>query len=125
MLNVLMVALGGAIGAVARYGVTMGAAKLAGVGFPAGTLFVNVTGSFLIGLGLELIARRFGASEPLRLLLLTGLLGGYTTFSAFSLDALALYERGAWVPAVVYVLSSVLLSLAAVLAGLLLGRHFG
>lgn len=125
MLNVLMVALGGAIGAVMRYGVTMGSAKLAGVGFPAGTLFVNVSGSFLIGLGLELIARRFGASEPLRLLLLTGLLGGYTTFSAFSLDAIALHERGETLLALLYVAATVGLGIVAVVAGLALGRHLG
>ncbi len=124
MLNLFLVAIGGAAGSLARHAAGLAAARLFGGGFPWGTLFVNVTGSFLIGLGFELIARRFGASEPLRLLLLTGVLGGYTTFAAFSLDAILLYERGAVVWALTYVLVSVLLSLGSVWAGLALGRQF-
>lgn len=125
MFHILLVALGGAVGSVARYAAGLVAVRLFGSGFPVGTLFVNVTGSFLIGLGLETLARRFGSSQELRLLLLTGVLGGYTTFSTFSLDTLSLYERGEVALAFVYVLTSVLLGLAAVAAGLALGRQFG
>jgi len=121
--GILLVALGGALGSALRHGVNIGFSRLLGVGFLFGTLFVNVTGSLAMGLLIELVARRFGASVELRLFLTTGFLGGYTTFSAFSLDAIALYERGAVVAAASYVLISVILSLAAVFAGLALARH--
>jgi CrcB protein len=85
-------------------------------------MIVNVVGSFLIGFLAELVARRFGASAEIRLLLITGFLGGFTTFSAFSLDALVLFERAATAMAAVYIMGSVGLSLLAVLGGLALGR---
>ncbi|WP_185985156.1 fluoride efflux transporter CrcB [Aureimonas mangrovi] len=122
-MNVLLVALGGALGSVLRYGAGVLSLRLFGPAWPVGTLFVNVTGSFLMGLLVEAIARRLGASAELRLFLTTGLLGGYTTFSAFSLDALALYERGEVASAALYVGASVLLGLAAIAAGLALGRQ--
>ncbi|CAD7046002.1 fluoride efflux transporter CrcB [Pseudorhizobium endolithicum] len=122
MLHVLLVALGGAIGSVCRHVVGHWSLRILGPAFPWGTLVVNVAGSFVIGLLAELIARRLDASVEMRLFLMTGFLGGFTTFSAFSLDALALFERGALAAAGTYVLASVCLSLAAVLGGLALGR---
>lgn len=122
MLNFLLVALGGAAGSMLRYATGLGATRLLGPGFPWGTLIVNVAGSFVIGLFVEAIARRFGASEPARLLLVTGFLGGFTTFSSFSLDAAALIERGQAGLALLYMGGSVILSLAAVFAGLALAR---
>lgn len=113
---VLQVALGGALGAVARLGVYAGAARLFGPGYPAGTLAVNVAGSFLMGL----LVSWLGRDHPWAPLLLTGVLGGFTTFSAFSLDAVTLWQRGQG--AVLYVAASIGLSIAALLAGLWLGR---
>lgn len=122
MLSMLIVALGGAAGSVARFLVGQWSLRQFGPAFPWGTLIVNVVGSFAIGFLVELVARRLNASAEMRLLLVTGFLGGFTTFSAFSLDALALLERGATAAAMIYVLVSVLVSLAAVVAGLALGR---
>ena len=122
MLSMLIVALGGAAGSVARFLVGQWSLRQFGPAFPWGTLIVNVVGSFAIGFLVELVARRLNASAEMRLLLVTGFLGGFTTFSAFSLDALALFERGATAAAMIYVLVSVLVSLAAVVAGLALGR---
>lgn len=122
MTNILLVAAGGAFGSVLRYLVGQWTLRLAGPAFPWGTLTVNIVGSFVIGLFAEMIGRRFGASPELRLLLVTGILGGFTTFSAFSLDAASLLERGAGLTATVYVLASVGLSIGAVFAGLAVGR---
>lgn len=122
MIQVLLVAFGGAIGSVLRYYVGVWSIRLAGPAFPWGTLTVNVVGSFIIGVLAELIARKFGGSTELRLLLMTGLVGGFTTFSAFSLDTIGLLERGEAFMAIVYVAASVGLSLATVFAGLTLVR---
>ena len=118
MNNFLQVALGGAVGSAARYGVNILAGRLTTL--PLGTLTVNVTGCFAMGLLASMLA--FKGGQHLAPLLLTGVLGGYTTFSAFSLDTLTLWERGATGTALAYVAASVLLSLAAVTAGLALGR---
>ncbi|TRB09563.1 fluoride efflux transporter CrcB [Agrobacterium tumefaciens] len=122
MLNIALVAAGGAIGSVFRYLVGVWSVRLAGLNFPWGTLAVNVAGSFLIGLLVELVARRLNASMEMRLFLVTGVLGGFTTFSSFSLDAVSLFERGALGLSAVYVLASLAVSIAAVFAGLALGR---
>ena len=122
MLNMLLVAFGGAAGSVARFLVGQWSLRQFGPAFPWGTLIVNVAGSLAIGFFVELVARRLNASAEMRLFLVTGFLGGFTTFSAFSLDALALFERGATGTAVAYVAASVLVSLAAVAGGLALGR---
>jgi CrcB protein len=122
MIQLVLVALGGAVGSSLRYLAGLASARLLGTGFPWGTLFVNVTGSFLIGILSEAIARRFGASPELRLFLITGILGGYTTFSAFSLDAVTLFEQGHAVSAALYVVSTLMLSGIAVVAGLVLMR---
>ena len=120
-LGYLLVFIGGGLGAVARHGVNRAGLAVLGPGFPWWTLAVNVSGSFLIGL----LAGLFGAWESghnLRLFLITGILGGYTTFSAFSLDALTLWERGAFQQAGLYVLGSVILSLLAAAIGLMVTR---
>ncbi|KOF22335.1 MAG: fluoride efflux transporter CrcB [Ensifer adhaerens] len=122
MSHLLLVGAGGAIGSMARYLLGLWTLQRWGPGFPWGTLGVNVTGSFLIGLLAELIMRKFGASAEMRLFLITGVLGGYTTFSAFSLDAIMLFERGDVALALGYVAASVVLSILAVFAGLALMR---
>ena len=123
MTNVLLVAVGGALGSVLRYLAALAGARFLGPNWPYGTFFVNITGSFLMGVAIELIARRFNASNELRLFVATGILGGYTTFSSFSLDASALFERGGLTDALTYVLTSVLLGILALFAGLALVRH--
>ncbi|UYV36349.1 fluoride efflux transporter CrcB [Rhodobacteraceae bacterium D3-12] len=117
----LQVALGGALGASARYLTSVGAMRLMGPGFPWGTLAVNVIGSFLMGVLVVALAHK-DASLRYAPFLMTGLLGGFTTFSAFSLDALTLYERGDLALAGLYVAASVLLSLAAIALALILTR---
>jgi fluoride exporter len=126
MIQTLLVFLGGGIGAAGRHGVNVAAARLLGTGFPWGTLIVNVVGSFAMGLIAAWFAFRAGSglSQHARLLLTTGVLGGFTTFSAFSLDAALLWERGAVVAAVSYVLGSVVVSIAGLFAGLALVRAF-
>ena len=124
MIPVLLVALGGALGSVARYGVTLLTLRAFGPAFPWGTLAVNVVGGLVMGLIAALITTR-GGSNDLRLFLMTGVLGGFTTFSAFSLDAVALWERGEVGLAGGYVVASVLLSIAALGLGLTLGRALG
>ncbi|ATN34558.1 protein CrcB [Rhizobium sp. ACO-34A] len=122
MIQILLVAAGGAVGSVCRYLVGVGALRLLGPSFPWGTLTVNVVGCFGIGVLAELIVARFGASADLRLLLITGFLGGFTTFSAFALDAVSLFERGAAFSSFVYLASSIVVSIAATVAGMLLMR---
>ncbi|MBB4347479.1 MULTISPECIES: fluoride efflux transporter CrcB [Rhizobiaceae] len=122
MTNILLAALGGAIGSVLRYLVGVFSVRWFGPGFPWGTLTVNVVGSFIIGLSVEMIARRFDASMELRVFIVTGIIGGFTTWSSFSLDTMVLFERGAITAAAAYVIGSLVVSFAAVFAGLALGR---
>ena len=117
----LLGVVGGGLGAVARHAINRTGLAALGPGFPWWTLAVNVSGSFAIGLAAGL----FGALETghnTRLFLVTGFLGGYTTFSAFSLDALTLWERGAALQAGLYILGSVILSLIAAAIGLMAAR---
>src|ERR1700751_5296389 len=95
-----------------------------GPGFPYGTFIINITGSTVMGLIAGYLAFRGEASQPWRLFLMTGILGGYTTFSAFSLDTALLYERGALGLAAVYVLGSGVVSITRLFAGLALVRSF-
>jgi len=125
MYHVSLVALGGAIGAACRHLANAGALRLFGPGFPVGTLAVNIVGGLLMGLLAGSLALRYaGGGQGLRLFLGTGILGGFTTFSAFSLDAVALWQRGDPALASAYVIASVALSIAALLAGLSLARAF-
>jgi CrcB protein len=120
----LIVFLGGGIGAALRHGVNLAAARLLGTAFPYATLTENVTGSLAMGLLAGYFAFSADAPQHWRLFLTTGILGGYTTFSAFSLDTVLLYERGELWLAALYVLASVALSIGGLLAGLALVRHF-
>ena len=118
-----LVACGGAIGAVLRYASVAAVMRWAGPGFPYGTLTVNVAGSLAMGvLAVWLLERGAGGWERLAPFLITGLLGGFTTFSAFSLDALYLLEKGRMAAAAGYVGGSVLLSIFGLWLGLALGR---
>ncbi|MFP1643894.1 fluoride efflux transporter CrcB [Pontitalea aquivivens] len=118
--TLLSVALGGALGASARYLVNISAPRVLGQGFPYATMVVNVLGSALMGGLVVVLAQKAGTRfAPF---LLTGVLGGFTTFSAFSLDAVSLWERGAGGLAAAYVAGSVILSLAALFAGMALAR---
>jgi len=113
----LLAALGGAAGSVARYLAVSATTRLLGADFPWGTFSVNVLGSFAIGAIMASIALHFGGSTELRVLLVTGFLGGFTTFSAFSFELMQLIERKAYVPALAYAGGSVAISLLAVFLG--------
>jgi fluoride exporter len=118
LIQVLLVALGGAVGSLARYGVGVAAVRLFGLAFPWGTLAVNVIG----GLAMGLLAARIGPNEEsMRLLIGTGLLGGFTTFSAFSLETVRLMEHQPGLAAL-YAAASLVLSVGACWVGLQLGR---
>ncbi len=125
MKEIVIVAAGGAFGSALRYLTAMLMLRLTGATFPWGTLIINIVGSFAMGLFIELLARRFGASNELRLLVATGVLGGFTTFSSFSLEVAVLWERGMASAALAYVLASVLGSICALFAGLWLVRVVG
>jgi len=120
MNGLVLVALGGAIGASGRHLVGMATLRYFGPAFPWGTLAVNVIGSFAMGVMVELLATKFNASNDIRLFLATGLLGGFTTFSAFSLDVGLMLERKELLNAGLYASASVVASIAALFAGLAL-----
>ena len=119
---VLWVALGGAIGSAARHGVNIWSGRVLGTEFPWHTLIVNVFGCFVMGLITGLLALKLHLSHEARAFLTTGILGGFTTFSAFSLDVAMLMERKAMLAAGAFAGATVLLSIFAVLAGLFLIR---
>lgn len=128
---VALVFVGGGVGAVARYGLVRASETALGTAFPYGVFAANIVGSFLMGLVAGWLVIRGGGfglfldmegHDAAKLALATGLLGGFTTFSAFSLDAVRLWEAGAHGAAVVYVGLSVVLALAALLAGLAMAR---
>lgn len=120
----LIVFLGGGVGAALRHGVNLGTARLFGTAFPYGTLTVNVVGSLVMGALAAYFAFKGDATQHWHLFLTTGILGGFTTFSAFSLDVALLYERGELGLAAFYVALSVIVSLAGLFAGLALVRSF-
>ncbi|WP_274427149.1 fluoride efflux transporter CrcB [Chelativorans sp. YIM 93263] len=122
MYQLFLVCLGGALGAGLRHLSVSAAGRAFGLAFPWGTLAVNIAGSFIMGLFIEALARRLGASQEVRLFVATGILGGFTTFSAFSLDVAILWERGALAPAAAYVAASVAGAILALFAGLWLAR---
>lgn len=122
MPTVLWVALGGALGSAARYGVNHWSGRILGGEFPWHTLIVNVVGALAMGALVELMALKLDIGQEARAFLTTGILGGFTTFSAFALDFAVLVERKAYVAAGSYAAASVMLSLLAIFAGLALVR---
>lgn len=122
---ILAVALGGAIGSVARYLVGIGSGRLFGMTFPWGTLIINVTGSFLIGTFVGLFATKWDLPQAARVFLTVGICGGYTTFSTFSLDVFYLIERGEMAASAAYMIASVVLSVTALVAAIHLTRVLG
>jgi len=120
----LIVFFGGGIGAALRHGINVTFARALGTAFPYATLFENVSGSLVMGLLAAYFAFKGDASQHWRLFFTTGILGGYTTFSAFSLDTVLLYERGEVGLAALYVAASVALSIGGLFAGLALVRNF-
>ena len=122
-MNYLLVFIGGGLGSTLRHAINVLSARTLGTHFPWHTFLINITGSTIMGLIAGYLAFRGEASQPWRLFVMTGILGGYTTFSAFSLDAGLLYERGEVGLAAAYVLGSVILSIAGLFAGLALIRH--
>ncbi|MEM9632346.1 MAG: fluoride efflux transporter CrcB [Pseudomonadota bacterium] len=124
MKHLLLVMLGGGLGAGARHLVALVTLRLFGTAFPVGTLTVNIVGSLAMGLLIGWLAKSdFGHIQTVRYFIATGILGGFTTFSAFSLDTSVLWERGDTHLALIYVVASVLLSIAAVFAGLIFVRQ--
>lgn len=121
-MNFAIVFLGAGLGGALRHGVNHWALRYASVGFPVGTLAINALGSLVMGLVVGWLAARGEASATLRLFLTTGVLGGFTTFSAYSLEVVLLYERGALGLALLYALGSVVLAVAALALGLWLAR---
>ena len=119
----IFIAMGGAVGAVLRYGASMGVYSFMGRGFPYGTLFVNVTGSLLMGLLGVLMLERFDIGPEWRAAVLVGVLGSFTTFSTFSIETLNLLEQGDVMRAVTNIALSVLVCLVAVWFGVLIGRQ--
>ena len=124
MKMILVVAAGGAFGAVARYLTMIQVGHLFGTGFPYGTIAVNVIGSFIMGTLVEALALYIEMSQEMRAMLVVGVLGSFTTFSTFSLDTVLLVERGAWAGAAFYIAVSVALSIGAFVAGLYVLRVF-
>jgi CrcB protein len=124
-MSYLLVFLGGGIGAALRHGCNVLFARTLGTAFPYATLFENVVGSLAMGLLVATFAFRSEIPQHLRLFLTTGLLGGYTTFSTFSLDVAVLYERGDLAQAALYVALSVALSIGGLFAGMAVVRAVG
>jgi CrcB protein len=123
MMQALAIAGGGAIGALMRFYASTGIYALLGRGFPYGTLFVNVSGSILMGFLYVWFLDRIQVSPEMRAALLVGVLGAFTTFSTFSIETLNLLENGEWMKGIVNVLLSVLLCIAGAWLGVLLGRQ--
>lgn len=117
-----MVALGGALGATMRYGVGAGAVRYLGHAYPWGTIIVNILGSFLMGIMIGKFAHMDHVSPELKILLTTGFLGAFTTFSTFSLDFVTLWERGDQFQAISYMLFSVFMGIMALVLGLWMMR---
>jgi CrcB protein len=124
-MNYLIVFCGGGIGAALRHGCNVFFARALGTAFPYATLFENVLGSAVMGILVALFAFKTDIPQHLRLFMTTGILGGYTTFSTFSLDTAVLYERGDLGHAALYVALSVALSIGGLFAGLALVRAWG
>jgi len=114
----LIVFVGGGLGAALRHGVNRASLAYLGPAFPYGTLFVNIVGGLLMGVLAQLFLVKGGGSQEFRLFLITGLLGGFTTFSAFSLDAALMWQRSDYAALGTYVVASILLSIGALFLGM-------
>ncbi len=123
MKALIFIAAGGALGAVLRYGASVGVYSLLGRGFPYGTLFVNVSGSLLMGVLSVIMLERFNIDPEWRAAVLVGVLGSFTTFSTFSIETLNLLEQGEMMRALANIVLSVLVCLFAVWFGVLIGRQ--
>ncbi|GLK81780.1 fluoride efflux transporter CrcB [Methylopila turkensis] len=121
----IIVFLGAGLGGALRHAVNLAALRWLGAGFPVGTMAINIAGSFAVGLIAALFVIKGELPQEWRLFLTTGVLGGFTTFSAFSLETALLYERGETLGAAAYVAASIILSIAAVFAGLQVMRLSG
>jgi fluoride exporter len=122
-MNYVLVFVGGGLGSTLRYLVNIVCPRLFGTAFPYHTFIINITGSTVMGLIAGYLAFKGDVAQSWRLFLMTGILGGYTTFSAFSLDSMLLYERGEIGLALFYVVGSVVFSIAGLFVGLMLVRH--
>jgi len=123
MINLVLIFLGSGLGAISRYGLSNLVHSLVGRAFPYGTLVVNASGSFIMGLLFIIILERFGALAPqLRAFLLIGFLGGYTTFSSFSIETLTLLEQGAWVSAGLNILLNIIVCISLAWLGVIGAR---
>ena len=120
--TILAVAAGGALGAVGRFLITSSGGQFLGYGFPAGTLFVNVLGSFALGVLIEATSLTWSPSADMRAFLVAGILGAFTTFSTFSLDTVTLWTRGDFVLAGIYLAGSILFGIIGFLAGIFLTK---
>lgn len=118
----LVLGLGGFIGVNLRFLIQTWAANRWGPDFPYGTLLINVAGSFILGLFVTLATTRLIVSPNLRLFVAVGLLGGFTTFSSFTVETLNLLQGGRWLPSALYLLGNVVLGLLAAMAGIILAR---
>jgi CrcB protein len=123
-MNLVLVFLGGGIGATARYGLQGAVYKVTGSGLPYGTLVVNVLGSFIIGLLMTTFEERFLVNPSLRMFLTIGILGGFTTFSSFSYETMALLRDGSYGLGLINVVSSVVVCLGATWLGTIIGKFF-
>ena len=121
-MSYLLVFIGGGIGAALRHGVNRAAFAALGSSFPFATMIVNVVGSLAMGFLATLFMMKVGSSHSLRLFLTTGIVGGFTTFSAFSLDVALLWEKAEWWPLAFYILGSVLVSIVALFVGMATAR---
>jgi fluoride exporter len=122
MIQFLAVALGGAVGCVLRYATTLGATRILGTGFPFGTMMANLVGCLLAGLVFGLAEQRVGISPVVRLLLLTGFLGGYTTFSTFMVETVTLVQAGSWLMALGSFVANNAAGAALAVAGIYISR---
>ncbi len=124
-MNWLLIALGGALGSVLRFWLSVSVQhRFLHSGFPIGTLSVNILGSLLVGFCYAVIAQRFAGNELLRAFVIFGILGGFTTFSTFSLETVNLVQSGFWLKALLNIIASVLTCVVAAAAGLQIGRFF-
>jgi len=124
VLQWIVVGLGGAVGAMMRYRISLHMSHIVGDGFPWGTLVVNVIGCLVLGLLVALVSWKYPIGDIARTGLQVGLIGGFTTFSAFSMELLRMVEDGSWIHGFIYIVASLFLCVLAIVLGTALGRQF-